>query len=66
MIKSENMIDNIKWSLKQAGLTIDDTSLNIILTIIEQQINQPGHIYVEGEWFICPPWMVQKVKEVLG
>lgn len=66
MIKSENMIENIKWNLKQAGLTVEDTALNIILTTIEEQVNQPGHICVEGEWFICPSWMVQKVREVLG
>lgn len=66
MIKSENMIENIKWNLKQAGLTVEDTALNIILTTIEEQVNQPGHICVEGEWSICPSWMVQKVKEVLG
>ena len=60
------MIDNIKWNLKQAGLTMDDTSLNIVLTTIEQQINQPGHICVEGEWSVCSPWMVDKVKEVMG
>ena len=66
MIKSENMIENIKWNLKQAGLVVGDTALNIILTTIEEQVNQPGHTCVEGEWSICPPWMVQKIKEVLG
>ena len=66
MIKSETMIENIKWNLKRAGLVVGDTALNIILTTIGEQVNQPGHICVEGEWFICPPWMVQKVKEVLG
>lgn len=66
MIKSENMIENIKWNLKQAGLVVGDTALNIILTTIEEQVSQPGHICVEGEWSVCPPWMVQKVKEVLG
>ena len=66
MIKSENMIENIKWNLKQAGLTVEDTALNIILTTIEEQVNQPGHICVEGEWSICPSWVVQKVREVLG
>lgn len=65
MIKNENMIENIKWNLKQAGLTVTDIALNIILTTIEEQINQPGHICVEGEWSVCPPWMVDKVKEVM-
>lgn len=66
MIKSEGIIENVKWNLKQAGLIVEDTVLNIILTAIEEQVNQPGHICVEGEWSICPSWMVQKVKEVLG
>lgn len=68
MIKSENMVKLIQLNLEKAGLNhiVDYTTLDIILSTIEEQINQPGHIYVEGEWFICPPWMVQKVKEVLG
>lgn len=66
MIKSENMIENIRWNLKQVGLIVENTALNIILTTIEEQVNQPGHICVEGEWSVCPPWMVQKVREVLG
>lgn len=66
MIKSEAVIENIKWNLKQAGLTVGDTALNIILTTIEEQVNQPGHICVEGEWSVCPPWMIQKVKEIMG
>lgn len=65
MVKNENMIENIKWNLKQAGLTVTDIALNIILTTIEEQINQPGHICVEGEWSVCPPRMVDKVKEVM-
>lgn len=66
MIKSENMIENIKWNLKQAGLIVEDTALNIILTTIEEQVNQPGHICVEGEWSVCSPEMVQKIKEIMG
>ena len=67
MIKSENMIKLIQFNLNEAGLshTINYTTLDIILSTIEEQINQPGHICVEGEWSICPPWMVDKVKEVL-
>ena len=66
MIKGESMIENIRWNLKQAGMTVDNTVLNIILTTIEEQINQPGHICVEGEWSVCPPEMVKQVREVLG
>lgn len=66
MIESESMIENIKWNLKQTEMTVDDTTLNIILITIEEQVNQPGHIYVEGEWSVCPPEIVTKVKEVLG
>ena len=68
MIKSENMVKLIQLNLAKAGLKhiIDYATLNIILSTIEEQINQPGHICVEGEWSVCPPWMVDKVKEVMN
>lgn len=68
MVKSESMVKLIQLNLAKAGLNhiVDYTTLDIILSTIEEQINQPGYICVEGEWSICPPWMVQKVKEVLG
>lgn len=68
MIKSENMIKLIQFNLHEAGLshTINYTALDIILSTIEEQINQLGHICVEGEWSVCPPEIVDKVKEVLG
>lgn len=68
MIKSESMVNLIQLRLAEAGLKhlIESSTLDIILNTIEEQINQPGIICVEGEWSVCPPWMVDKVKEVMN
>lgn len=68
MVKSEAMINLIQLNLAKAGLNhvVDYTTLNIILSTIEEEISKPGHICVEGEWSVCPPWMIQKVKEIMG
>lgn len=68
MIKSESMIQNIKYKLNEVGLLdkIDFTALDIILSTVKELTSQPGHICVEGEWSVCPPEMVQKVKEIMS
>lgn len=66
MIKSEGMRKLIEEECYKRCVEFDWDLYEVITDTIKHELEKPGTIMVEGEFSICPPWMVEKVKEILG
>lgn len=66
MIKSQGMRELIREECSKRCIEFDWDMYQAITDIIEQEISKAGTIMVEGEFSICPPSLVERVKRVVG